>query len=456
MTRTIDPYDELASMFLTEAEIPQPWQAGLAAQTVELLMVGHLPVRAGLWLLPYAGAIARRAGTTVLVRLDGDEPMIQVLRGVQGQPAVEECRNLREAILTLGDSVRAWIVRPSSRVATEELLTRRADRITILSSGDQAAVVNAYGLVKDLAEATRLNGGEAPDVGLAVIGADREAADDVARRLDRTTRECLDVSVPLLMCLPRIDAAVRASCLRSFPGQARPSLGEVLAWIEEARSRKPLAAVGIGSASGPPPAPAEVGQDEPPVEVIERAAADEQSRAGREAEPVPEAGHAPPVAIDLIPDADGTRTIKLAPRASAEVEPKEPVRSVEPDEEGRPVPLAEHVEALEAILPRCPGHERIELAVDRAGSIHLLGREETLREMPVVTAWARAHRELLAMACPDHHFDPAGQIICHLFTDEPARLADLQGSDMRLHVLAPVEVEGRRGWYAAPLNTPGH
>ena len=33
-------------------------------------------------------------------------------------------------------------------------------------------------------------------------------------------------------------------------------------------------------------------------------------------------------------------------------------------------------------------------------------------------------------------------------------LANLHGADLRLHVLAPVDVEGRRGWYSAPLNKP--
>ncbi len=40
----------------------------------------------------------------------------------------------------------------------------------------------------------------------------------------------------------------------------------------------------------------------------------------------------------------------------------------------------------------------------------------------------------------------------HLFSDQPARLADLHGTGLQLHVLAPVTVEGRQGWYTAPLN----
>ena len=50
MPRTADPFDELAALFLTDPDRP----AGDRAQraTVELLIVGHLPVRGSLWLVP--------------------------------------------------------------------------------------------------------------------------------------------------------------------------------------------------------------------------------------------------------------------------------------------------------------------------------------------------------------------------------------------------------------------
>ncbi len=123
-----------------------------------------------------------------------------------------------------------------------------------------------------------------------------------------------------------------------------------------------------------------------------------------------------------------------------------------PEDGADPVlPSSSSESALVPIPPRCPGHERVELALDRRGSLHLLGYEDTLREMPVVETWARAHRELLAMACPGHAIDPAGKIVRHLFTDVPMKVADLYGSDFRLHVLAPVRVGDAQGWYAARL-----
>jgi hypothetical protein len=158
---------------------------------------------------------------------------------------------------------------------------------------------------------------------------------------------------------------------------------------------------------------------------------------------------------ESLPGARSTRMIKFAPKAASSFETKQATRPREPQKEGRPVPLADHVPGLRAIRPRCPGHERIELAVDEHGRIHLLGRDDGLREMTIVERWAKAHRELLAMACPDESFDPRGETICHLFTDDAVRVSDLHGAGLRLHLLAPVVVEGREGWFAAPLNSAG-
>jgi hypothetical protein len=128
---------------------------------------------------------------------------------------------------------------------------------------------------------------------------------------------------------------------------------------------------------------------------------------------------------------------------------------VEPDDHGRPIALATYVTGLSPLPVRCPNHERVELAVDDRGKIHLLIKEtggQSLRELRIVEAWEKAHRELIGMACPQQSINAALPAVCHVFTDQPANLADLHGTDVRLHVLAPVTVNGQVGWYAAPLN----
>ena len=66
MTDHVDPFDELAALFLTEPDVVAPGNEGSTAQrtVVELAIVGHLPVRAGVWLTPYADAIACEQGPT--------------------------------------------------------------------------------------------------------------------------------------------------------------------------------------------------------------------------------------------------------------------------------------------------------------------------------------------------------------------------------------------------------
>jgi hypothetical protein len=147
--------------------------------------------------------------------------------------------------------------------------------------------------------------------------------------------------------------------------------------------------------------------------------------------------------------------VKLPPKVVIEVENKRPGgegATIEPDDRGQAMPLARFVAGLSPLPVRAPGHERIEIAVDADGVLHLLAREIALRELPVVERWVHAHRELIAMACPQHRFDPAGRTLCHVFASEPISVADLHASNLRLHVLAPVSVGDKTAWYAAPLN----
>jgi hypothetical protein len=468
MTRTMDPFDELASMFLTEDDAAGAKPPPTDRELCELLVVGHLPVRASLWLTPYADAVARSRGPTALVRLDADDPVVQILRGPR-ETVGATSRNLREMILNLGSTVQAWIIHPALRVQAHELLNAAVDRITILSSADQAARTAAYSVIKDLRETAAQIDRDVPPLALAVIGAEQDAARDFAKRLGETTREYLDLDVALSMSLPRMDAAIRSSDLRSFPAQATPSLADVTAWVGEARTheRRMAAVPGSVDSTEPDEEPTvaeQIDREIGVVEVDQDAVRRAMSPAAGSTSPLPESAPADarvsasiPVGAPLpeaLEDVTTRKTVKLDPKPVIEIEPKVPADIREPDDEGKPVPLARHVPGLTPLTPRPPGHERIELAVDVSGRLHLLGREEVMREFPIVESWAKAHRELLAMACPEQNIAPGGEVIHHVFTDRPVSLADLQGSTIRLHVLAPVDVAGNRGWYSAALNEP--
>ena len=403
MNPRVDPFEELADLFLTEPDgAPGVHAAGPGPKTIELVVAGSLPVRASLWLTPYVDALARETGQAALLRLDEQAPMLQVLRA-SADLAWRRWDDLAAAIADLAPVVQRWVIRPGLGDSPHGLVRAFVDRITILCGANEGAIVDAYQRAKSIVEAARQADVEPPVLGVAVLGADRHTAERVHANLERTTRRHLEIEMSLVACVHRMDAGIRTTDCLTFEAAARPSLEAVLGWIR-----------GAAPAEAPPPslAPAEV---------------------------------APPTP-------DPALAVKLAPKPAVEVEPKQPARAREPGEAGAPVPLAGFLRDVAPLDVRCPGRERLELAVDPAGRFHVIAREEDMRDLHVVAAWARAHRELIERACPGHWIDPAGPTVLHVFTDEPASLADLHGSDLRLHVLAPVTVEGRQGWYAAPLN----
>jgi len=486
MTRTFDPFDELAAMFLTSPSIPSeigsslqsattphaPKEGGTmfrrprthapaSSATIELLIVGHLPVRGGLWLTPYADAVARQSGATALVRLDGDEPSLQLLRAATDLATWPQDKSLNHTIDELGGAVDVWIVRPVATTQSIDLLQIGADRITILSGADEAAMVAAYQQVKDLAQAAQQLGCRLPVVSLAIVGSDSKNAAAVVERFNRTTGSFLDVQVALAMCLPRMDAGIKSTRCMNFSGQ--PSLADVMQSVRQAKSATAVRRSDASAVAGQ----LHVDRSESHVMNAEQILKSPLEPAGRSAfRPTPAgANTSPPTTSEqrivstsdfdesVAPTIQSTpNALKLIPKPAVRWEPKEPARALEPDDHGQPIPLANHVKGLTPLPIRSPGHERIELAIDGGGRLHLLSREQSLREIPVVEKWTKSHRELIAMACPQHKIDHAAKMVVHIFSSEPVALADLHGSDLHLHVLAPVLVNGQTGWYAAPLN----
>ncbi len=422
MTQRIDPVDELIDIFVTEGSSPGGESIGTSIS--EVALVGSLPVRASLWVSAYGDSLGRESGPGALVRLDEERPSLHLLRGTAGRQA-HRWPSLRDAVADLGPEVAVWIVRPAPDAAPPEIVACGADRITILTSVNEMAKVDAYQRIAALAAAAEAAGRALPPLGVAMIGAERRAAAHAHEAIAATARTHLAVELPLVACVQRIDEAVRTTTVQSFDPAERPDVSMVLRWIEEGRLR---AARGAPARSVP------------------------DAEAEWPAEPVDVRVRQPAPAADQDAPESAAPTMKLPPKPSVELEPKEPAAGREPHEEGAPIRLATFVEDVSPLDVRCPGHERLEIAADAAGRLHVIAREADMRDLHVVEAWARAHRELIAKACPGHWLDPSARTVCHVFTEHPATLADLHGSDLRLHVLAPVTVEGRRGWYAAPLN----
>ena len=401
-----DPFEELAALFITEPDATSP--PANAGSIVELVIVGSLPVRASLWLRPYADAVARDVGPTALVCLDDEQPTIQLLWAPQDL-ALRRWPTLADAIADLGTHISAWIIRPANDVSAREMVDAATDRVTILSSVNDSAIVKAYQEIKQLSAAVT-PGMPDPKLGVAVLGSDLETAERFHRHLKSTTSRFLSFDLALVACVPKMEATIRCTARMDFSDEPYPTLETVLSWVRRAVPR-------LATQPETPAPPAEEAADRTP-------------------------GYTPAA----------PPPVKLAPKPRVEVEPKPQAGIREPDDHGAALTLATFMDDVTPLDVRCPGHEQLELAVDAAGRVHVVAREQQMRWLHVVASWVAAHAQLIARSCPDQWIDVAATPVLHVFTDRPASLADLHGCDLRLHVLTPVTVDGRRGWYHAALN----
>src|SRR5688572_28922600 len=142
MNKTFDPFDELAAMFLTApaepssaTEVARPQCNGNGAgkprcvAPVELLVAGHLPVRGGLWLTPYADAVARERGCAALIRLEHEESSLQVLGSKSDQIETGQDLMLRQAVAQVGMLFDHWIIRAAPGSNPIELLSANAEKL---------------------------------------------------------------------------------------------------------------------------------------------------------------------------------------------------------------------------------------------------------------------------------------------------------------------------------------
>lgn len=451
-----DPFDQFAALFLTEPDAPQEPGAPIAS-AVELLMVGHLPVRGGLWLTPYVDMLARQIGPATLVRLDADEPSVQLLRGPSAAERLFEGTEMKPLIEQLAAHTRLWVVRPPGDTTTEALLRCGVDRITLLTSADQVAVTAAYQLVKNLVDVAEEHDIPVPVIGVAVIGADEHAAAAMVERLNRTCQSFLGIELPLIATLPRMDGQMRSTGRAQLAGEQTPALTELVNWISLGRS---LAAE-AGEAAPVEPAESPAAVPAPPIDawdVVPQPPVPAPPPSRQPAAGLHEAGEPVAPASDYIaqgrPDAVRTVPFKLAPKPIVDVEPKAPAHVTEPDDAGQPVPLARYVEGLTPLTIRMPDHESVELAHDSEGRLQLLCGEESLREITTVRSWSWAHREILQMAVPRLRITHPESLIAHVFTAVPLNVSDLHGSDLHLHLLTPVSVGAHTAWYSTPLYAP--
>lgn len=370
---------------------------------LELLVMGHLPVRSAPWASQYARAVAEQKHSPVVhLRLAGDAIAIGVIGDASrvSAPALtfdEALRSVQELIAG-GASLLVQADEPDE---CDLLLSRCADfdAITLLAGASESAIVAAYRTIKSLALALSSEDAAAsappthpPSVCIAVMGGSTERAHALTEKLRKSAKTFLDLDVA---AGPHVDRIAPTRAIPLFHGEISLNIQEILA-----RLRVP----GAGS------------------------------------RPAPAHEQAPP---------------RVASRSPEEPKPKVPVDPDDPN----PATLAHLLHNLTPLPVQFPDDPSIELAVDDSGTLRLLRRDDDgkgIEKLTAAGAWAKRHASLIAGACAATcAVDTEAQPVLHLFTSAPRNVIPLLSTPIRVHLIAPIEAvarSGRHAWFSIELN----
>jgi len=519
MDRPRDPFDDLADLFLTpeddgdrgesarelEAATPTPE----ALPPIAVAVAGHLPVSAGLWLSQLADRLARDHGPTGLVRFVAGQVHIEVFRAGTGHD-VGDPLDLHDALRAGVALADRWIVVPEASVSSADVLRAAGDGLMLLTGADEAAVVAAYRLMKDLAEEAMVADRPLPPISVGVLGAGDVAVASAMMKLHRTADAFLSVDLPLAITMPRmepLESSLRimlpaprtvafedvpellrrlvaergAAPTSAWPFAAAPDAGRDATEPEQASPRDEpdeLDAPDALDAADPPEAsPLEPHAADPPeIETLPTPPVADASRPAEGAIPAvdaerPEATaeiRSNPEALRRLvagrsgpwesmgsadaPEQDGpVEPAKLDPlpatAGGSEVVPLEATLDAAEDHE----PLLARFDELTPLPVVCPYHPAVELGVDASGRLHLVASHRRIAEVEATAAWVGDHASLLRLACPG--VDASGtDAIVDLVTERPSEVIALQRSRIRLHLVARVTLGGEAGWLRLPLN----
>jgi hypothetical protein len=141
MSSTGDPFGPLAALF-TSGNGPQGGpsptaEASLGFGPVVTVLVGNLPVMAGLWTTQFADEVARIAGPTALVRFERGEVTGELLRSEGRQLPPASPKAIGRWLPRAASSARRWIVCVPAETPAAEVLTGGTD-ILIMTGADEA------------------------------------------------------------------------------------------------------------------------------------------------------------------------------------------------------------------------------------------------------------------------------------------------------------------------------
>lgn len=452
MSSNGDAFGSLAALFTSgpAGGAPSPQAStkdGPSLGAVTTVLVGNVPVMAGLWTTQLADEVAKSGGPTALVRFERDDVTLELLRadGRQVPPAgpAAVTRWLPRAATT----IRRWLVCMPAETAPADVLAA-GNEIVFLTGSDEAAVTGAYLRLKHLADEGIHGGAPLQRVGLVVVGATPEQAALAANRLGDAARSFLGVDVETIACLPRLER-VESSARASYPAAECPGVAQFTRELERARSdaslrfdAEPVAAMPLPmshateSAVEPKlPAPAApVARIPAPAATSTEGHAMHSGHAGNTAHTTSHATpHAHPAAAPHAP-------ARPAPAFAAL-----PVATL-------PAKLVPLLRGLRPLGIACPVAPDVELALDDDRRMHIVGRSDQLARVRTARTWATMHRELLGLAFAE--LKDGFEVRERILLGDAREAISLHGTGCLLDVLVVADTPAGPVNVLVPLNDP--
>ena len=461
-----DAFGSLAALFTTgnggEGQAARTTD-GPTLGAVTTVLVGNLPVMAGLWTTHFADAVARIAGPTALVRFERDDVTIELLRadGRQVPPAgpAAVSRWLPRAAST----VRRWLICVPAETSPAEVLAA-GQEILLMTGADEAAITGAYLRLKYLADEGVHAGTPIERVGLVIVGATAEQAAHAAARLGDAARSFLGVDVETVACLPRIER-VESSARATYPAEECPPIAQFTRELESARvgashrfdADLPTASLVMHT---------EAAAVEPKFPSMQQPFTSRQEPlahgdSAMDTTHAPRSGQAEHVAHTSQPShaSQSMHTSHAAPHtshAAPHTPHAAPARSAPafaalPIAE-LPLKLVPLLRGLRALGISCPLAPDVELALDDERRMHIVGRSDQLARVRTARTWAAMHRELLGMAFAE--LKDGFEVRERILLGDAREAISLHGTGVLLDVLVVAETPTGRVHVVVPLNDP--
>ncbi|MDI1289791.1 MAG: hypothetical protein PSX37_07585, partial [bacterium] len=181
---------------------PQLAQAPSVKASIEALVLGHLPVLASTWVVPYARQRSIELGRPVgLIRIGDGNVSIDLVAATNSElPELNHTPStLDAAIMAVGPRVGAWIMRVSEVAEPETIASDAVQAITLLTGADEAATVASYRTLKNLP--SRPDG---PSIRIAIMGSSPEIAAAAESRIRHAARAYLETELEPATFIPKV------------------------------------------------------------------------------------------------------------------------------------------------------------------------------------------------------------------------------------------------------------